>query len=150
MRLGQNLLVLIKKKACMRAHSLPTFLGGGGGGILLFTTALFSSTSKYEFRQRSRGSSYCDQSPLPQANGNTLSAVFVACFTVPAPGTYNCMARLTIVWKPGLTRSLCPRNLLAKVSIIKRVRNLSQNAGNGHFRGSNFQTFLGGMPPEPP
>ena len=33
---------------------------------------------------------------------------------------------------------------------IKRVRNLSENVGNGHFRDSNFQTFLGGMPPDPP
>ena len=53
------------------------------------------------------------------------------------------------------------RILLAKVS-IKRVRNLSQNAGNGHFRDSNFQKFLGdppkklapsvlvGPPPPPP
>ena len=37
------------------------------------------------------------------------------------------------------------RILLAKVS-IKRVRNLSQNAGNGHFRDSNFQNFLGDPP----
>ena len=29
------------------------------------------------------------------------------------------------------------RSLLAKTS-IKRVRNLSQNAGNGHFRDPNF------------
>ena len=34
---------------------------------------------------------------------------------------------------------------------IKRVQNLSQNAGNVHFRDSNFQHFLGvGMPPDPP
>ena len=33
---------------------------------------------------------------------------------------------------------------------IKRVRNLSQNDGNGHFRDSNFQKFLGGLPPDPP
>ena len=35
------------------------------------------------------------------------------------------------------------RSLLAKIS-IKQVRNLYQNAGNGHFRDSNFQNFLGG------
>ena len=35
------------------------------------------------------------------------------------------------------------RSLLAKIS-IKRVRNLSQNAGNGHFKDSNFSKFLGG------
>ena len=29
-------------------------------------------------------------------------------------------------------------------------QNLSQIAGNGHFRDSNFQTFLGGMPPDAP
>ena len=37
------------------------------------------------------------------------------------------------------------RNLLSKIS-IKRVRNLSQNAGNGHFRDSNFQNFYGPRP----
>ena len=42
------------------------------------------------------------------------------------------------------------RSLLAKIS-IKRVRNLSQNAGNGHFKDSNFSKFLGGgMPLVPP
>ena len=33
---------------------------------------------------------------------------------------------------------------------IKRVRNLSQNAGNGHFRNSNFQNLLGDHAPRPP
>ena len=37
------------------------------------------------------------------------------------------------------------RSLLAKIS-IKRVRNLSQNAGDGYFGNSNF---WGGMPPDP-
>ena len=33
----------------------------------------------------------------------------------------------------------------------KRVRNLSQSApGNGHFRYSNFETFLGDYDPRPP
>ena len=41
------------------------------------------------------------------------------------------------------------RSLLARIS-IKQVRNLSQNAGNSHFRDSNFQTFLEGMPPNIP
>ena len=40
-------------------------------------------------------------------------------------------------------------SLLAKIS-IKRVRNLSQNAENGHFRDSNFQNFWGGHPIRPP
>ena len=40
-------------------------------------------------------------------------------------------------------------NLLAKMS-IKRVRNLSQKAENGHFSDSNFQKFLRGMPSDPP
>ena len=44
---------------------------------------------------------------------------------------------------PFLDIFLQKRNLLAKIS-IKRVRNLSQNAGNVHFRDSNFQKFLGG------
>ena len=34
-------------------------------------------------------------------------------------------------------------------SRVKRVRNLFQNAGNGHFRDSNFQKFLGGIPQTP-
>ena len=33
-------------------------------------------------------------------------------------------------------------------SILKRVRNLSQNAGNDHFRVSNFPTFSGGECPQ--
>ena len=33
---------------------------------------------------------------------------------------------------------------------IKRVRNLSQNAGNGHFRDAHFQKFLGEHAPRPP
>ena len=41
------------------------------------------------------------------------------------------------------------QSLLAKIS-IKQVRNLSENARNGHFRDSNFQEFLGGTPPDPP
>ena len=44
------------------------------------------------------------------------------------------------------------RSLLAKIS-IKQVGNLFQNAGNGHFRDSNFQKYLGdgggGMHPDP-
>ena len=38
---------------------------------------------------------------------------------------------------------------LAKIS-IKWVQNLSQNAGNGHFRDSKFQNFLGGGMPKTP
>ena len=45
--------------------------------------------------------------------------------------------------------SLQKRSLRAKTS-IKRVRNLSQNAGNGHFSDSNFKTFLGEHAPRPP
>ena len=33
---------------------------------------------------------------------------------------------------------------------IKRVQNLSQNAGNGHFRDSHFQNFLGEHAPRLP
>ena len=33
---------------------------------------------------------------------------------------------------------------------IKRVRNLTQNAGNGHFRHSNFQKFMREHAPRPP
>ena len=33
---------------------------------------------------------------------------------------------------------------------IKQVRNLSQNAGNGHFRDSHFQNFLGEYAPRLP
>ena len=33
---------------------------------------------------------------------------------------------------------------------IKRVRNLSQNAGKGHFRDSHFQKFWGEHAPSPP
>ena len=33
---------------------------------------------------------------------------------------------------------------------IKRVRNLSQNTGNGHFRDSNFQKFLAEHCPQTP
>ena len=33
---------------------------------------------------------------------------------------------------------------------IRWVRNLSQNAGNGHFRDTNFQKFLGGACPQTP
>ena len=36
-----------------------------------------------------------------------------------------------------------------KVS-VKRVLNLSQNAGYGHFRNSNFQKFVGEHAPRPP
>ena len=32
---------------------------------------------------------------------------------------------------------------------IKRVRNLSKSAGNGHFRDSNFQNFLEEHDPRP-
>ena len=32
----------------------------------------------------------------------------------------------------------------------KRAQNLSQNAGNGHFRDSNFQKILGESAPRPP
>ena len=31
---------------------------------------------------------------------------------------------------------------------IKRIRNLSQNSGNGHFGDSNFQNFLESMSPD--
>ena len=41
------------------------------------------------------------------------------------------------------------RSLLTKIS-IKRVRNLSQNAGNGHFRDSNFAKFSWRHAPRPP
>ena len=41
------------------------------------------------------------------------------------------------------------RSLLAKIS-FKRAQNLSQNAGNGHFRDSNFQKFLGEHASTPP
>ena len=33
---------------------------------------------------------------------------------------------------------------------VKLERNLSQNAGNGNFRDSNFQIFLGKRAPRPP
>ena len=53
---------------------------------------------------------------------------------------------------PFLDFFLQKRSLPAKIS-TKRVRNLSQNAGNGYFRDSNLQNFLGGggggMPPHP-
>ena len=32
---------------------------------------------------------------------------------------------------------------------IERIRNLSQNSGNGHFIDSNFQKFLGKHAPDP-
>ena len=40
------------------------------------------------------------------------------------------------------------RSLLAKIS-IKRVRNLSQNAGIGHLETQIFKTFRGACPPTP-
>ena len=54
------------------------------------------------------------------------------------------------VWPPPiLDFFLQKRSLLAKTS-TKRAQNLSQNAGNGHFRDSNFQKVLGEHAPRPP
>ena len=53
--------------------------------------------------------------------------------------------------KEGGGRGCVPPPPFLEVSIsIKRVRNLSQNAGNGHFRDSNFQKFQGGHASRPP
>ena len=41
------------------------------------------------------------------------------------------------------------QSLLAKIS-TKRAQNLSQNAGNGHFRDSKFKKFRGEHAPTPP
>ena len=49
-------------------------------------------------------------------------------------------------WGGGLggTGRLFLKNEVYEQTIcIKLVRNLSHNAGNGHFRDSNFQKFLG-------
>ena len=38
---------------------------------------------------------------------------------------------------------------MCKKISIKWVKHLSQNAGNDHFRNSNFQNFWGNMTPNP-
>ena len=43
----------------------------------------------------------------------------------------------------------CKSRDYEKKTSVKKVRNLSQNAGNGQFRDSNFQRFLGEHDPRP-
>ena len=64
-----------------------------------------------------------------------------------AKGTY-CTCVIPRGRSGGLGCSLSPLGFFLQKWSTKWVRNLSQNAGNGHVKDSNFQNFLGEHDPK--